>query len=387
MKYTTPVFLTSARRSAMGRFGGVFRDLPAKDLALAVASSVIPEDQRGEVDAVFCGQVLQAGSGMNMARQIGLGLGIPQSAQAMTVNMVCGSGLKAIALGADMLEQGDARYVLAGGVESMSSAPHLVQGARWGKKFGNLAMIDAILHDGLTDPFLHIHMGETAERVAEKFQISREDQDAYAERSHARATASREAFQREMVVIPVRGGVGEVDEQVRSDTSLEKLARLRPAFRTEGSVTAGNSSGINDGAAFVGLIRGDQIPSGAHSLRARVVASAACGCDPALMGLGPVEAIRKVCRFADWKLDEVDAVEINEAFAAQTLACQRELYLREDQLNRRGGAIALGHPIGCSGARILVTLLHILEDDGLTRGIASLCSGGGMGIAVAIERV
>ncbi len=382
-----PVHIIEARRSPIGRFGGGLKSLSAADLACAVADAVVAQALREHIGQVILGQVISAGSGMNVARQVGLKLGIPQQAPAFTVNMACGSSLKAAALGASAIACGESDLVLAGGVESMSRAPHYVTDLRWGKKLGDSAMQDANFVDGLTDPTLQIGMGETAERIADKHGISRAEQDAFAARSQSRAAACPENFAREIVAVTGRDGTITADEHPRADTTVETLAKLKPAFRKDGTVTAGNASGINDGAAMV-LLAGDAAVQ-AHHLkpRARIVASAAVGCDPAVMGLGPVRAIRKLCAITGWALDDVDAIEINEAFAVQTLGCVRELGLDIEKLNQRGGAIALGHPIGASGARVLVTLLHLMEDKNFKRGIASLCIGGGMGIAIAIERM
>ncbi len=386
MKYEKPIFIVDARRSPIGRFGGGLKSLSPADLAIQLAQAVVPEDLKASVDSVILGQVLQAGSGMNVARQVGLKFGLPQSSPGFTVNMACASGLKAVALGADAILNGDANLVLAGGVESMSRAPHYALDLRFGKKLGDSALVDSMFADGLSDPVVKLGMGETAERIADKFKITREDQDAFALQSQRRAAASDTAFAREIFPIPTPDGLVEDDEHPRADTTLEKLASLKPAFRKDGTVTAGNASGINDGAALV-LLAGEAAVQ-KHDLksRARIVASCAVGCDPCVMGLGPIGAIRKLCEETGWKLDEVDAVEINEAFAVQALACARELGLDMERLNQRGGAIALGHPIGASGARVLVTLLHLMEDHDFKRGIASLCVGGGMGIAMAIER-
>lgn len=378
----TPVHIVDARRSPIGRFGGGLKDLPAAQLGHAVAEAVVPAELRSQVGQVILGQVLQAGCGMNVARQVGLKLGLSQQVPAYTVNMACGSSLKAVALGADAIRAGECDLVLAGGVEVMSRAPHYVTDARFGKKLGDLSMQDSMFMDGLSDPLLKIGMGETAERIADKHGISRQEQDAFAALSQSRVAASRDFLVRE--ILPVAEVVA--DEHPRADTTAESLAKLKPAFRKEGSVTAGNASGINDGAAMV-LLAGDAALK-KHGLtsRAHIIACTAVGCDPALMGLGPVGAIQKLCQITGWTLDEVDAVEINEAFAVQTLGCARELSLNLDKLNQRGGAIALGHPIGASGARVLVTLLHLMEDQNYRRGIASLCIGGGMGIAMAVER-
>lgn len=386
MLHTRPIHIVDARRSPIGRFGGGLKSVGAADLAAAVADAVVSEALRPHVGQVILGQVLQAGCGMNVARQAAWKLGLPQETPAFTVNMACGSSLKAVALGAASIASGESELVLAGGVESMSRAPHYALDLRWGKKLGDSGLQDALFVDGLSDAMLKIGMGETAERIADKLGIGREEQDRFAASSQARATASTEAFKREIVVVAGADGAVKADEHPRADTTVEKLAMLKPAFRKDGTVTAGNASGINDGAAMV-LLAGEQALA-RHDLksRARIVASAAVGCDPALMGLGPIGAVRKVCVLAGWSLDQVDAIEINEAFAVQTLACSRELNIDLEKLNQRGGAIALGHPIGASGARVLVTLLHILEDWDLQRGIASLCIGGGMGIAMAIER-
>lgn len=376
-----PVYIIEAKRTPVGRFGGGLKALSPTDLGHTLGEAMLPQELRPHIQQVILGQVLQAGAGMNVARQIGLKLGIPQEVPAFTVNMACGSSLKAVALAADAIRSGESDLILAGGVESMSRAPHYAMDLRFGKKLGDSSLQDAMFVDGLTDPLLKIGMGETAERIADKHGITRAEQDVFAALSQSRVAASRAALSRE--IIPA-GDLTE-DEHPRADTTVESLAKLKPAFRKDGTVTAGNASGINDGAALV-LVAGEDAVS-RHGLkpRARIIASAAVGCDPAVMGLGPVGAIRKIWALTGWKLDEVDAIEINEAFAVQTLGCAKELGLDAARLNPRGGAIALGHPIGASGARVLVTLLHHLEDHGLKRGIASLCIGGGMGIAMAVE--
>ena len=386
MKFNQPIFITGAKRTPIGRFGGGLASLSPTELVVQLAQSVVPDALKLSIDEVVLGQVLQAGAGMNIARQLGLKLGLPQSSPAFTVNMACASGLKAVALAAQSIAQGETSLALAGGVESMSRAPHYAMDLRFGKKLGDAALVDAIFTDGLSDPVLKIGMGETAERVAEEFGVTRSDQDAFSEQSQQRAAKSKEAFKRETVAIRTRESLIEADEHPRADTTTEKLAQLKAAFREGGTVTAGNSSGINDGAALLLLADEAALKKHGFQARARIAASCAVGCDPAMMGLGPVFAIRKLCEQTGWNLSEVDAIEINEAFAAQALACARELGASMAQLNQRGGAIALGHPIGASGARVLVTLLHIMEDHDLKRGIASLCVGGGMGIAMAIER-
>jgi acetyl-CoA C-acetyltransferase len=380
------VHIVAAKRSPIGRFGGGLKEVSAAELATQVAAAVLPGAARALVGEVILGQVIQAGSGMNVARQVALRLGLPHSVPAYTVNMACGSSLKAVALGAASLRHRDSSVVLAGGVENMSAAPHLLPHLRWGLKLGDAAALDSIQTDGLTDPFLKIGMGETAERIVDLMRISRVDQDAFAAESQARVALHGGAFAREIVAVENRRGRLEKDEHPRPDSTPEALAKLAPVFRPEGTVTAGNASGLNDGAAMLLLARGDALePLGLES-RARVAGWCATGCDPATMGLGPVGAIRGLLEKTGWSQSSVDAFEINEAFAAQTLGCIRQLGLPGDRVNIRGGAIALGHPIGASGARVLVTLLHVLEDAGLRRGVASLCIGGGMGIAVAVER-
>ena len=376
-----PVYIIEAKRTPIGRFGGGLKAHTAAELGHLLGEAMLPQELRPHIQQVILGQVLQAGAGMNVARQIGLKLGIPQEVPAFTVNMACGSSLKSVTLAADAIRSGENDLVLAGGVEMMSRAPHYAMDLRFGKKLGDSSLQDAMFVDGLTDPLLKIGMGETAERIADKHGITRAEQDAFAALSQSRVAANRAALSRE--IIPA-GDLAE-DEHPRADTTIESLAKLKPAFRKDGTVTAGNASGINDGAALVLLASEEAVSRHGLKPKARIIATAAVGCDPALMGLGPVGAIRKVCAQTGWSLDQVDSIEINEAFAVQTLGCVKELGLDTAKVNPRGGAIALGHPIGASGARVLITLLHHLEDHGLHRGIASLCIGGGMGIAMAIE--
>lgn len=381
------VYIVDAKRTPIGRFGGGLKNLSAVDLAVEVSRSILPGELAAHVDQMILGQVLQAGCGMNVARQAALKAGIPQSVPSFVVNMVCGSGLKSVSLGAQTIASGEADLVIAGGTESMSQAPHYHRDARWGTKLGNASLDDAIFADGLTDPLLKIGMGETAERLADRYSISRIEQDAFAAQSQARVAAARDAFRREMISITTKQGVIAEDEHPRADTTVEKLAGLKPAFRVQGTVTAGNASGINDGAALVLLASEAAVKRHRLVPRARWVASAAHGCDPAEMGIGPVGAVRKLLAQTGKTITDVDAIEINEAFAVQALACARELEVPQERLNPRGGAIALGHPVGASGARVLVTLLHYLEDTRQHRGIATLCIGGGMGIAAMIERL
>jgi acetyl-CoA C-acetyltransferase len=386
MIFPRPIHILAAQRSPIGRFGGAFQEVSAVTLATEVAQAVLRPCSGLVPDQVIVGQALSAGTGMNLARQLVMHLKLKPSVPGFTVSMACGSGLQSVVLAASAIGAGDAQVVLSGGAENMSRAPFLDVSSRWQKKAEPAMLTDSIQCDGLSDPFLNIGMGETAERIADRFKINRHEQDSFALSSQQRAGEASGDFKREIVAMTTGQGRCERDEHPRSGITLEKLATLKPAFREKGTVTAGNSSGINDGAALVLLASAEAMKRHALSSRARVVGAQSIGCDPSMMGLGPVAAVQALCGELSWNLSEVPAVEINEAFAAQTLACIRELGLRENQVNLRGGAIALGHPIGCSGARILVTLLHLLEDRGWRRGIASLCVGGGMGIALAVER-
>ena len=386
MIFPRPIHILAAQRSPIGRFGGAFQEVSAVTLATEVAQAVLRPCSGLVPDQVIVGQALSAGTGMNLARQLVMHLKLKPSVPGFTVSMACGSGLQSVVLAASAIAAGEAQVVLSGGAENMSRAPFLDVSSRWQKKAEPAMLTDSIQCDGLSDPYLNIGMGETAERIADRFKINRHEQDSFALSSQQRAGEASGDFKREIVAITTGQGRCERDEHPRSGITLEKLATLKPAFREKGTVTAGNSSGINDGAALVLLASAEAMKRHALSSRARVVGAQSIGCDPSMMGLGPVAAVQALCGELSWNLSEVPAVEINEAFAAQTLACIRELGLRENQVNLRGGAIALGHPIGCSGARILVTLLHLLEDRGWRRGIASLCVGGGMGIALAVER-
>ena len=386
MIFPRPIHILAAQRSPIGRFGGAFQEVSAVTLAAKVAQAVLLPCGGLVPDQVIVGQALPAGTGMNLARQLVMHLKLKPSVPGFTVSMACGSGLQSVVLAASAIAAGDAQVVLSGGAENMSRAPFLDVSSRWQKKAEPAMLTDSIQCDGLSDPYLNIGMGETAERIADRFKINRHEQDSFALSSQQRAGEASGDFKREIVAMTTGQGRCERDEHPRSGITLDKLATLKPAFREKGTVTAGNSSGINDGAALVLLASAEAMKRHALSSRARVVGAQSIGCDPSLMGLGPVAAVQALCGELSWNLSEVPAVEINEAFAAQTLACIRELGLRENQVNLRGGAIALGHPIGCSGARILVTLLHLLEDRGWQRGIASLCVGGGMGIALAVER-
>jgi acetyl-CoA C-acetyltransferase len=387
------IVIVSAARTPIGKLGGALSSLPAHQLGAIVIrealrrASVKPED----VNEVILGQVLTAGAGMNPARQAAVAAGIPFSATALTLNQVCGSGLRAIVAGAQSLQLGDAEIIVAGGQESMSQAPHAV-GMRAGVKLGDATLVDTMIRDGLWDAFNGYHMGQTAENVAEKWKVDRAEQDGFAVESHRKAAAAQQAGRFDAEIVPVRIAgrkedvVISADESVRADTTIEALAKLRPVFAKDGTVTAGNASGLNDGAAALVLLRAEDAARRGIEPLGRIVSWATTGVDPAVMGIGPVTAVRRALEKAGWKLDSVDLIEASEAFAAQSCAVGRELKWDAARVNVNGGAIALGHPIGASGARIVVTLLHELRRRGVKRGLATLCIGGGMGIALCVER-
>ena len=393
-KTVKEVVIVSAKRTPVGAFNGSLSAVPAQDLAACVIKDLLKDAgvDPGDVGEVILGQVLASGQGQNPARQAAFGAGLTSATPAMGVSMVCGSGLKAVELGAGQIQLGQARVVVAGGMENMSLAVHCVH-MRQGVKFGS-AVLEDTLEDGLTDAFNNYHMGVTAENVAREFKVSREEQDEFAAASQKKAAAAMESgwFREEMTDVTVVGRksstVVDKDEFVKPDTTRETLAKLRPAFVTDGTgtVTAGNSSGINDGAAAVLLMSGAECARRGLSPMATIVATATAGVDPAVMGIGPIPAVRAALAKAGWDKDEVDLYELNEAFAAQAVAVVRELGLKEETVNVAGGAIALGHPVGASGARVLATLLHGLRRTGGRRGVATLCMGGGMGIAMCVER-
>jgi acetyl-CoA C-acetyltransferase len=388
--------IISAARTAIGSFGGTLKDIPASQLGRVAIEAAIDRAgvERADIDEVILGNVLQAGVGMNAARQAAIAAGVPQTVPSFTVNKVCGSGLKAVALAAQAVTAGDAELVIAGGVESMSRAPYLLKGARWGYRLGNGDLLDSMLSEGLTCALAGCHMGLTAENVAELSGITREDQDTFAAESQRRAAAaiSAGAFDQEIVPVPIPQKKGEqlefrVDEYVRPDTTVDVLSRLRPAFKRDGgTVTAGNASGINDGAAAVAVASVDRARLMELVPLAEIVAYASAGVDPRYMGLGPLPAIDRALDRAGLQLGDIDLFELNEAFAAQSLAVLRKLDLDPSKVNVNGGAIALGHPIGASGARVLVTLLHEMQSRNVRRGLAALCIGGGQGIAMIVER-
>jgi len=389
------VVIAAATRTPVGSFNGSLSTLIADQLGTPVIKKLL--EQTGiapaEVSEVILGQVLTAGSGQNTARQSALFAGLPFETPAMTINQVCGSGLRSVQLGAQAIAIGDAEIVIAGGQESMSQAPHLLPRSRDGMRMGHWKMIDSMVHDGLWDVFDDYHMGVTAENVAAKYGISREDQDAFAAQSQNKAIAAQEAnrFAEEIcpVAVPQRKGepvIVDKDEGPRQGVTVESLAKLPTVFKKDGSVTPGNSSTINDGAAAVLLCTREKAQSLGLRPLATVVAGAVAGVDTALMGTGPIPATRSCLKKAGWGLDELDLIEANEAFAAQAVCVNRELGWDTSKVNVNGGSIAIGHPIGASGCRVLVTLLHEMVKRDVKKGLATLCIGGGMGIALAVER-
>jgi len=386
------VVIVAAKRTPVGSFGGSLAKLPATELGAAVIRSLIEETgiDPSTVDDVILGQVLTAAAGQNTARQAAIAGGLPDTVPALTINRVCGSGLDAVALARQAILAGNANVVIAGGQENMSAAVHALPASRDGRRMGNWELVDTMMTDGLWCAMNNYHMGQTAENLADQFSISREDQDAFAVQSQQKAAAAVVKFANEIVSVevPQRRGdpvLVEQDEYIKPDTTIEKISELRAAFKRDGSVTAANASGINDGAAAVVLMGEAHAKEAGLRPLARVVASATAGVDPAIMGYGPVPAVTKCLERAGWTLDEVDLIESNEAFAAQSITVLRELGMDPEKVNVNGGAIALGHPIGASGARILVTLLHEMQRRGVSRGLATLCIGGGQGVALAVE--
>jgi len=388
-----PIVIVAAKRTAIGNLSGGLSSVPAHELGATILSAVM--DDAGitatDIDDVLMGQVLTAGVGQNPARQAAIAAGIPHDKTAITVNQVCGSGLRTVAMGVQSILAGDADIVLAGGQENMSLSPHAIH-MRDGVKFGDAALSDTMIKDGLWDCFNDYHMGITAENIAQQFDISREAQDEFAARSQNLAEAAIAAgqFDSEIVPVTVKKRKEEIevstDEFPRSGVTAESLAKLRPAFKKDGTVTAANASGINDGAAAVLLMRQSEAEKRGLEIFAVVKSWATAGVDPAVMGTGPVPATRKALEKAGWSIGDLDLVESNEAFAAQALSVSQELGLNDEITNVNGGAIALGHPIGASGCRILVTLLHEMARRGSEKGLATLCIGGGMGIAMCVER-
>ncbi|OOY13294.1 acetyl-CoA acetyltransferase [Thioclava marina] len=388
----TNVVIVSAARTAVGSFNGSFANTPAHDLGAAVLEAVVARAgiEKGEVSETILGQVLTAGQGQNPARQAHINAGLPIESAAWSINQVCGSGLRTVALGAQHIMCGDADIVIAGGQESMSLSPHVAH-LRAGQKMGDMKMIDSMIKDGLWDAFNGYHMGQTAENVANQWQISREMQDEFALASQNKAEAAQKAgkFADEITPFTVKTRKGETivdsDEYIRHGATLESMQKLRPAFTKDGSVTAGNASGINDGAAAVLLMTEEEAAKRGLTPMARIASYATAGLDPSIMGCGPIPSSRKALEKAGWKASDLDLIEANEAFAAQACAVNKDMGWDTDKVNVNGGAIAIGHPIGASGARILNTLLFEMKRQSAQKGLATLCIGGGMGVAMCIE--
>jgi acetyl-CoA C-acetyltransferase len=388
------VVIASAARTALGKFGGTLKNVPAIDLGATVIKEAL---QRANVNAedvedVIMGNVIQAGQGQSPGRQAAVKAGIPVEIPAFTLNMVCGSGLRAVSLAAQIIKAGDADIVVAGGMENMSMAPYVLPNSRWGQRMGDGKMVDVMIKDGLWESFNDYHMGITAENIAEQWNISREDQDAFSARSQqlAEKAIKEGKFKDEIVPVVIKNRKGDIvfdtDEFPRFGTTAEGLSKLRPAFKKNGTVTAGNASGINDGAAALVIMSADKAKELGVKPLAKLVSYGSKGVDPSIMGYGPVAATRVALDRANMTIEDMDLIEANEAFAAQSLAVGKDLNFDMDKVNVNGGAIALGHPIGCSGARILVTLLYEMKRRDVKTGLATLCIGGGMGTSVIVER-
>lgn len=390
------IYLTASVRTPIGRFGGTLMEWSVADLGVAVAKEAIRRArlQPEEIQDSIWGCARQAGGGPNVARQITYRAGVPETVPAFTVNQACGSGLKAIILAAQEIMLGRANVVLAGGTESMSRVPYFAEGARWGARMGNAEFVDGMYRDGFLDPLSGQMMGQTAENLARQYEISRREQDEYALRSQQRSERAIHAgrFDDEILPLEIKGRKGEVktfarDEHYRAGTTIEALEKLPPVFDKNGTVTAGNSSGITDGAAALVVMSEEALKKSNAEAQARIVDYEIAGVAPQVMGIGPVPAVRALLERQKLKLADIDLVELNEAFAAQVIACDRELHFDAERLNVNGGAIALGHPIGCTGVRITTTLLHEMKKRGARRGLATLCVSGGMGLALLVERV
>ncbi|WP_300577974.1 acetyl-CoA C-acetyltransferase [Phenylobacterium sp.] len=390
----TEVVIVAAARTPVGSFNGALASLPAHELGRVAISAAIERAglTPADIDEVILGQVLQAGAGQGPARQASIGAGIPVEAPAWSLNQLCGSGLRAVALAAQQVAEGASKIVIAGGQESMSQAPHAAH-LRAGQKMGDLAFVDTMIKDGLWDAFHGYHMGQTAENIAARWQITRSDQDSFAVASQNRAEAAQKAgrFADEIAPVTLKGRKGDTvvdqDEYIRHGATLESVSGLRPAFNKEGSVTAANASGLNDGAAALVVMSADEAKARGLKPLARIASWAHAGVDPEIMGTGPIPASRKALEKAGWGVEDLDLVESNEAFAAQSICVVRELGLDPDKVNVNGGAIAIGHPIGASGARILTTLLYEMKRSGARKGLATLCVGGGMGVAMCVEQI
>jgi acetyl-CoA C-acetyltransferase len=388
------IVIVSAARTPVGSFNGALSALPAHELGKVAIQAAV--ERAGitakDVDEVIMGQVLQAGAGQGPARQAAVNAGVPVESPAWSLNQLCGSGLRAVALAAQQIAEGSSKIVIAGGQESMSQSPHAAN-LRNGQKMGDLAFVDTMIKDGLWDAFHGYHMGQTAENIAARWQITRDDQDRFAVTSQNRAEAAQKAgkFKEEIAPVTIKGRKGDTvvedDEYIRHGVTLESVAGLKPAFTKDGSVTAANASGINDGAAALVLMTADEAQARGLKPLARIASWAHAGVDPEIMGTGPIPASRKALEKAGWSVGDLDLVESNEAFAAQSICVVRDLGLDPEKVNVNGGAIAIGHPIGASGARILTTLLHEMKRSGAQKGLATLCVGGGMGVAMCVEQV
>ena len=387
------LFITSAKRTAVGSLGKSLKNVSSEELGSSVISEVIKKSniKSTDIDEVIIGQVLTGGTGQNPARQASIKSGIPKEKPAYIVNQVCGSGIRSVASGYQSIKTGDAKIIIAGGQESMSLAPHAIH-LRDGKKLGDVEIVDTMIKDGLWDAFNGYHMGITAENVAQKFQITREQQDKFALKSQEKALKAQKEnrFKDEIINFKIKSSKAEInfnkDEHPREGINMESLSRLKPVFKKDGTVTAGNASGINDGAAAVAIMSAGEAQKRGIEKLVSIRSWASCGVDPALMGTGPIPSSKKALDLAGWSVKDVDLFEINEAFAAQSLAVLKTLSIPEEKVNVNGGAIALGHPIGASGTRILVTLIHEMIKRDVKKGLATLCIGGGMGIAMCIER-
>jgi acetyl-CoA C-acetyltransferase len=387
------IVITAAKRTPVGSFLGAFASTPAHELGRVAIEAALAEAKvdGGEVSEVILGQVLTAAQGQNPARQASMAAGVPKEVPAWGVNQVCGSGLRAVALAAQAIATGDASIVVAGGQESMSLSPH-AQTIRGGQKMGDLSLVDTMIKDGLTDVFNGYHMGITAENLAEQYQVTRGEQDAFAVRSQNLAEKARESgrFKDEIAPVTIKGRKGDTivadDEYIRAGATVEGVAGLRPAFKKDGTVTAANASGLNDGAAALVVMSREEAEKRGAPVLARIASWATAGVDPSIMGIGPVPASKKALEKAGWRIADLDLIEANEAFAAQALSVGKELGWDADKVNVNGGAIAIGHPIGASGARVLTTLLYEMQKRDAKKGLATLCIGGGMGIAMCVER-
>jgi acetyl-CoA C-acetyltransferase len=393
MPSPTDVVITAAKRTPVGAFLGAFASIPAHELGRVAIEAALEQAgvAPGEVSEVILGQVLTAAQGQNPARQASMAAGVPKEVPAWGVNQVCGSGLRAVALASQAIQTGDAAIVVAGGQESMSLSAH-AQHVRGGTKMGDLSLVDTMVKDGLTDVFNGYHMGITAENLAEQYQVTRSDQDGFAVASQNKAEAARAEgrFRDEIAPVTVKSRKGETtvdqDEYIRAGTTIEAVSGLRPAFKKEGTVTAGNASGLNDGAAALVLMSREEAERRGAPILARIASWASAGVDPSIMGIGPVPASKRALEKAGWTIADLDLIEANEAFAAQALAVGKELGWDSEKVNVNGGAIAIGHPIGASGARVLTTLLYEMQRRDAKKGLATLCIGGGMGIALCVER-